>query len=343
MLHNLRGHNAYIYSTKFSSDGKYIFTTSKDNTAKIWDVASGKIIHDFGGNPTGLSAQFSPDGKYFVKYSHETASIWEVASGKMLHHLTGHKNIITSTQFSPDGRYIVTTSTDFTAKIWYSANGKMLHNLRGHKGFILSAQFSTDGNYIVTVSVDKTAKIWELSSGKMLKTMRGHNMQTTVRGNKYWGGSAEFSPDGKYVVSVSVDKTAKIWEVATGKMLYDLNVLPGWDGEPQFSPDGKSILTITDDHKTILWDVATGKMRYTRIQLSNNDWLVYDEHYRYDGSAGAIIDHLCFVCGIEIINLAQMKDALYVPGLAGKIIHGEDINYPRLSELDICKKQNPGR
>jgi hypothetical protein len=92
----------------------------------------------------------------------------------------------------------------------------------------------------------------------------------------------------------------------------------------------------------ILWDAYTGKMRYTRLQLTNNDWLVYDEHYRYDGSPGGI-DHLYFVCGIEIIDLAQMKDALYVPGLAEKIMNGEEINYPRLSELDKCKKQNPGR
>ena len=90
----------------------------------------------------------------------------------------------------------------------------------------------------------------------------------------------------------------------------------------------------------MLWDVATGKMRYARLQLSNNDWLVYDEHYRYDGSPGAR-DYLYFVCGLEIVDLAQMKDALYVPGLVEKIMSGVEINNPRLSELDLCKTLPP--
>ena len=70
-------------------------------------------------------------------------------------------------------------------------------------------------------------------------------------------------------------------------------------------------------------------------KLSQSDWLVYDEDYRFDGSPGAI-EKLYFTCGLEIIELGQMKDALYVPGLAEKIVNGEDINYPKLSEIDIC-------
>jgi hypothetical protein len=40
---------------------------------------------------------------------------------------------------------------------------------------------------------------------------------------------------------------------------------------------------------------------------------------------------------MEIVDLSLMKDALYVPGLVEKIMNGEEINYPRLSELDLCK------
>ncbi|MBS4012130.1 MAG: hypothetical protein KGZ97_00010 [Bacteroidetes bacterium] len=95
------------------------------------------------------------------------------------------------------------------------------------------------------------------------------------------------------------------------------------------------IITTGDDHKTIIWDAETGKMLYTRLQLTDGDWLAYDEHYRYDFSEGAR-EHLYFTCGLEIIDLAQLKDALYVPGLVEKIMNGEDINYPKLSDLQIC-------
>ena len=148
--------------------------------------------------------------------------------------------------------------------------------------------------------------------------------------------SVRFSPDRRHYVTASNDGTAKIWEASTGKLLQDLKGHTNWVTSAQFSPDGKSILTTSRDHKSMLWDAATGKMRYTRLQLSNNDWLVYDEDYRYDGSPGAR-DYLYFVCGLEIVDMPQLKDALYVPGLAEKIMSGAEINYPRLSELDLCK------
>jgi WD40 repeat protein len=151
---------------------------------------------------------------------------------------------------------------------------------------------------------------------------------------------AFFSPDGNYVVTASEGGTANIWNLTSGKLLHVLKGHTSGLTSAQFSPDGTSILTTSIDHKTILWDATTGKMRYARLQLSNNDWLVYDEDYRYDGSPGAR-DYLYFVCGMEIVDLAQMKDALYVPGLVEKIMNGEEINYPRLSELGLCERVLP--
>jgi uncharacterized caspase-like protein len=74
----------------------------------------------------------------------------------------------------------------------------------------------------------------------------------------------------------------------------------------------------------------------TYINLRNNDWLVYDEHYRYDGTQGAR-DYLYFVCGLEVVDLAQVKDALYVPTLVQRIMNGENLDHlPKLKDLEIC-------
>jgi WD40 repeat protein len=104
--------------------------------------------------------------------------------------------------------------------------------------------------------------------------------------------------------------------------------------------DGKYIFTTAGDHKTILWDAATGKQLYTRLQLDNNDWLVYDEDYHFDGSEKAI-NYLYLTCGLKVVNINKVKKSLRIPGLAGKIMNKEPLLInnkpaPRLIDLDIC-------
>jgi WD40 repeat protein len=52
----------------------------------------------------------------------QTAKVWDSASGKELLTLKGHGSWVSSVAFSPDGQRIVTGSADQTAKVWDSAS-----------------------------------------------------------------------------------------------------------------------------------------------------------------------------------------------------------------------------
>jgi hypothetical protein len=70
---------------------------------------------------------------------------------------------------------------------------------------------------------------------------------------------AVFSPDGQRVVTASDDKTARLWDAASGK---SLAVLSGHEGRvysAAFSPDGRRVVTASDDKTARLWDAASGK------------------------------------------------------------------------------------
>jgi WD40 repeat protein len=327
------GHTREINSAVFSPDGTRILTASWDNTAKLWDAESGKLLQNLEGHNAWVeSAVFSSDGTSILTASWDnTAKLWDAESGKLLQNLEGHTSAVVSAVFSPDGTSIVTASWDKTAKLWDAKSGKLLQNLEGHTSTVESAVFSSDGTSILTASWDNTAKLWDSKSGKLLQNLEGHIQAVN---------SAVFSPDGTSILTASDDNTAKLWDSKSGKLLQNLEGHTSWLNSAVFSPDGKYVLTIGVDHKTILWDVATGKPHYTRLQLENNDWLVYDEHYRFDGTQRAI-DYLYFTCGLEVLDLAQLKDSLWVPGLVGKIMNNEEILIndkpaPKLKDLNIC-------
>ena len=69
--------------------------------------------------------------------------------------------------------------------------------------------------------------------------------------------AASFSPDGSRIVTMSQDRTARVWDVATAKEIARL----GHDAvtSAAFSPDSARILTASKDKTARIWDVATGK------------------------------------------------------------------------------------
>jgi WD40 repeat protein len=108
------GYHRDVSTATFSAHGRLVVTTSwEDNTARVWDVETGKQVAQFSKKDEDKirDAAFGSEGRRRVVTSGTNiARVWDLESGKEIAHLQHEGNVDTAA-FSPDGRLIVTTSS----------------------------------------------------------------------------------------------------------------------------------------------------------------------------------------------------------------------------------------
>jgi WD40 repeat protein len=100
-------------------------------------------------------------------------------------------------------------------------------------------------------SLPQTALAAAIGHSELRLTLAGHQQNNVL--------SAAFSPDGTRIITTSYDRTARIWDAATGE---EIAILRGHEhsvGKAAFSRDGSRIVTASIDQTARVWDATTYK------------------------------------------------------------------------------------
>jgi len=272
LVKSLAGHGDAVLSVAYSRDGKSLLTSSYDNTARLWNVASGESRVFEGHEWWVWSAAFSPDEKRIVTACQDgSAMVWSVDSRRPGAPFLGHVGPVYAAVFSTDGKQVASAGYDKRILLWdpekvqpfdFSALAATAPRaptsydaLEGHTAAVRSVRFSDRGKLLISAGNDNAVRVWDVATRRPLKTLRGHAGRVL---------SCAFAPDNAWVLSGSHDHLAKLWSIAGYE---EVRVLRGrlLEGHRDailgaaFSPDGRHIVSASRDRSAKLWDVATGR------------------------------------------------------------------------------------
>ncbi len=245
----LNGNSSEVLTIAYSLDGKYVVSGSLDNTARVWEVATGREVSRMTHDAGVSSVDFSPDGKYVASGSLDnTVRVWEAATGREVTRMI-HDAGVSSVAFSPDGKYVASGSYDHTARLWEVITGKEVARMT-HNREVSSIAFSPNGKTLASGSYDNSIILWDVEAHQPIgqPLIRHTDVVTSVT----------FSPDGKILASSSADNTIILWNVETHQPIdQPLNRHKNSVNSVAFSPNGKMVASGSADNTIILWDVET--------------------------------------------------------------------------------------
>ena len=253
-----------VESARISPDGRVAVSVSKFGPAiRVWRVADGTMLWEKDQNAEIECAAFSPDGKRFVTGDEDYfVKIWDTQTGRELKKIEVNSSLDGIT-WSHDGRTIAAGSETGDILLWDANTFKSMGKLNVGST-INSLDFTKDDRRIVVGGNIQTpnpetkktdyfgfARLVDLS-GSVPKVIR------TYEGPKGSVKSIRISNDQKLVATGGFDYGARVFELETGKMLYEF-IEPQRIEAVEFTRDGNFLLTGGHQHVITFYRLRDGK------------------------------------------------------------------------------------
>lgn len=307
-----QGHELAVLSISLSADSNYAVSTSKDKSAKLWELQTGREVRSFLGHQASVTcAALSADARYLLTGSNDKqVKIWEVQTGKEMHSIfTG--DYITDIALHPSGKYFVCAGYNDsgygdTAVVYdfqtRAVIKKIFINPDKGLGKGVNVAFSRSGKWLAVGEDNRKVQLYETAHWQLVRTIDHLD--------GFCGGCGTF-------VSFFEDSFLMIASENGNVKRFDLNQLVVEREFPikledlegiAISPDGKAVAVSTEAEVKVL-DANTGHL--ISLLQAKERAAFHRVAFRLDGKT------LFIACDNNTVLQWNSEEKMELPGLTG--------------------------
>jgi WD40 repeat protein len=293
-LRTFEGFTGQSDSVIFSPDDQIVLSGYNDGSLGLWDSTTGNcskmLIHQW----HVRSIAITPKARFVVsgvsRGSLEVAylRLWDLINNRCLRTFEGHKGGVCSVEISPNGSFIASGGSDNTIRIWWLSqfreqptalclpNSTIDLDMRKNSMLALKAKaesalgkqdFKEVYGYVVKAmsipGYDRYGQLLDLRrragvQGRVSSLCQAWLVRT-FKGHTAYIHSVKISPDCRYALSGSQDKTVRLWDIKSGQCCQTFKEHTEGITSVTFLPGESSAMSGSHDNTLRKWDLHSGK------------------------------------------------------------------------------------
>ena len=221
------GHQYPTTVARVSPNGEWVASGDASGVVRIWGLNDDQTLKAEHRVLTGAvdDIQWSADGQRVVACgdgrggAFARAFLWD--SGSSVGDISGATKRVVSVAFRPTRPFkIVAASEDFTVGFFEGPPFTFAGTKHKHGNFANCSRYSDDGKLFASVGSDGVGVVYDGATGAPLALLpnsggvpKESDQKEDSRGHAGSVYACAWSPDGRVLLTVGADKTAKVWDV----------------------------------------------------------------------------------------------------------------------------------